>query len=230
MAQRLVLALLLTCLVSSHVDMLAKSSKHFAHSLPQPAMVLRGGLSDFGLDEQDTEIVLEDEEDSSEIIGEGTTAPGPGVQVEQGYMEKKREEIEYTDIFETIHSALEMIQNCTIEDASRLYEEQRREFPDGVVDPSKLFLFEVRRGNLSVVKDLLDQGVSVDHRNSVGDSALHLAVLENRVRLREVIKVEVKRFCAQTEMMELLMERGAGIDAMNKKRNTALHLAAELNN
>ena len=96
MTVNFILSLLLCCLVSCHVDVLTINERMHANkevSWPanvRPAMRSRGGgPSDFGLDPNTTEIVLEDEDDSSEIIGEGTAAPGPGVQVQEGYIEEK---------------------------------------------------------------------------------------------------------------------------------------------
>jgi ankyrin repeat protein len=70
-----------------------------------------------------------------------------------------------------------------------------------------------RDGNLTRVKQLLDQGSNVSEPDAAGDPALVIASLAGR-----------------TDVVALLLERGADIEVRNKGGLTALHAAAYAGN
>ena len=81
------------------------------------------------------------------------------------------------------------------------------------IEPAAPTLLETaRNGDLAQVRDLLERGANVDHRDAHDNTALHLAA-----------------GFGHTELAALLIEHGADIDARGRIGNTPLHLAAQKN-
>ena len=147
--------------------------------------------------------------DSSDIPSEGTATPGDGVIVKEGYTEKKRREHAWAQMPEE-HAKAERIIYPTWDDAVIMREQWFAENPDIVEPLNETWFFEIRRGNLTTIRSLVQQGAQIEWEDDFGDRAIHLAAIDNR-----------------TELALLLLSFGASINAKNKRGNTALHIATE---
>jgi hypothetical protein len=145
------------------------------------------------------------QEDSSDIHAEGTAEPGAGVTVEEGYREKDA----WLDVPEE-HRRVEQLLCPTWEQAVQEREQWLAEHPDYVEPLNDTWFFEVRRGNVTTLRELLHRGADVESPDEYGDRAIHLAAMDN-----------------STAVLRLLLSAGASINARNKNGNTALHIATE---
>jgi hypothetical protein len=145
------------------------------------------------------------QQDSSDILGEGTAEPGAGVAVEEGYREKDA----WLDAPEE-HRRAEQLLCPTWEQAVQEREQWLAEHPDYVEPLNDTWFFEVRRGNVTTLRELLHRGADVEWPDEYGDRAIHLAAIDN-----------------STAVLRFLLSAGASINARNKNGNTALHIATE---
>ena len=142
--------------------------------------------------------------------------PGAGVQVEEGYMERKRREHEQL-WREDSRGTLDPEQLAAERDICPTWEDvvlEREQFfaehPDFIEPLNETWFFEIRRGNVSTINQLVLQGAKVEWVDEYGDRAIHLAAIDN-----------------SSEVLRLLIAQGADIDAKNELGNTALHIATE---
>ena len=149
-------------------------------------------------------------QDSSNIPSEGTAPPGDGVVAEEGYIEKRRRELAAWQRVPEEHRQAERMVYPTWEDAVSEREAFFAQNPGFVEKLNDTWFFEVRRGNLTYVSELVHRGAQVEWVDEFGNRAIHLAAKDNN-----------------TELLLHLLSFGADIDARNKLGNTALHLAAE---
>ncbi len=101
----------------------------------------------------------------------------------------------------------------------------------------------LKNGDLKLAKQLIDQGVNVNAKDSSGATALYLAVIGNDMRTIHFLlgnevdvnaKIEenytllhVAAQCGHKDIVELLLQHGADVNAKNKEGATPLHPAAE---
>jgi hypothetical protein len=159
----------------------------------RPNLCLRGGSSDVFI------------QDSSDIPSEGRAVPGAGVEVEEGYLEKRKRGEDPGD-----HAEVERFIQPTWDEAVKEREQWFAENPDYVEPVNETWFFEVRRGNVTTLGELLRQGASVEFVDEYGDRAIHLAAIDDDV-----------------VVLKFLLSQGAAINARNTQGNTALHIATE---
>jgi hypothetical protein len=128
-------------------------------------------------------------EPSSAIEEEGTAVPGPGVRVEEGYMEKLRQEEENVPSLEELlrddgpdEEPYENYLNPTADQVAEMREAYYREHPDEVRDVNETLLFETRRGNITGIQGAIADGADMEHRDDDGDTALILSCIDGNVR------------------------------------------------
>jgi ankyrin repeat protein len=108
------------------------------------------------------------------------------------------------------HRRAEQLLCPTWEQAVQEREQWLAEHPDYVEPLNDTWFFEVRRGNVTTLRELLHRGADVEWPDEYGDRAIHLAAMDN-----------------STAVLRLLLSAGASINARNKNGNTALHIATE---
>jgi len=146
---------------------------------------------------------------SEEVEDEGTIQPGPGVKVEEGLVEKmKKNAEEDEDMWQQIRD----VKMPTREEVIRDQEEYAREHPEEKPPVNSVLFFEIRQGNRTGIKKLIEQGGDPNARDKYGDCCIHLAAIDDNI-----------------PVLEDLVSLGADVNIANDKDNTALHIAAEFN-
>lgn len=149
-------------------------------------------------------------QDSSNIPSEGTAPPGAGVVAEEGYIEKRKKELASWHHGSEEDQRLEREVYPSWEDAVIEREKWFAKNP-GFVEPlNDTWFFEVRKGNLTCISELVQKGAQVEWIDEFGNRAIHLAAKDENLKL-----------------LLLIISLGADVNARNKLGNTALHLATE---
>jgi len=131
--------------------------------------------------------------------------PGAGVAVEEGYRERQA----WLQAPEE-QRQVEQLLCPSWEQAVRERELWLAEHPDYVEPLNDTWFFEVRRGNVTTLRELLHRGADVEWPDDYGDRAIHLAAIDN-----------------STDVLRFLLSAGASVNARNRQGNTALHIATE---
>jgi len=78
-----------------------------------------------------------------------------------------------------------------------------------LVDPTVRLMYLANEGDFEGITELLDDGSDVNFRDSDGRSALHIAACQGR-----------------TDVVELLLQRGAEVDVQDRWCSTVMHCNA----